>query len=276
MNKPSALMLVLILIPMTSISASQSAQESTWLHSSSGIQYRKIEAGCFDMGVDSAKTYPAGEQPFPPKTDELPRHNVCVDTFWLGTHEVTREQWHRVMGLDAPVEYPDRPIAYVTWEAAQLFLQKLNKQQPSSQANFRLPTEAEWEYACHANRPAKILTEATGSELNGLMKVAWSREPERWDPDSRNVGELQANPWGLYDMLGNVWEWTADSYLQTGYQQHQRQNPLVIQDDNRHVIRGGSFKSHYHLVRCGARNYGVAGDSLPTQGLRVVKQVSPQ
>jgi formylglycine-generating enzyme required for sulfatase activity len=104
------------------------------------------------------------------------------------------------------------------------------------------------------------------------MTVAWFNRPVRSDPHSRGVGQKIPNAWGLYDMLGNLWEWTADEYRADGYRLHQASNPLVEQDGARRVIRGASYSSDRFLVRCGSRNYGIPDDPLPTQGLRLVRQ----
>ncbi len=258
------------------VAAFSLAETRNWREPNSGIEFVRIETGCFKMGQNKAEEAVPGEVPLPPRIDELPQHEVCIDGFWMGKYEVTRAQWQRVMGgKTIQAENTQHPIANVTWEAAQGFIQRLNEISGDSkmgQQHYRLPTEAEWEYACLAGEAPNIIKYFNHEDLDRLMLAAWFREPMRWGPQSRPVGELAANKWGLYDMRGNVWEWTADEYIETGYRSHSPSNPQVNQGGHQRVIRGGSYKSDRYQVRCGARNYGVPDDPLPTLGLRVVKQ----
>lgn len=210
--------------------------------------------------------------PLAPRADEVPQHEVCVNGFWMGKHEVTREQWRLVMESLKPIDVPNdrRPAVNVSWEDANGFVRRLNAQAPAGE-RFRLPTEAEWEFACLPGEPKGDIEDAHGPRKVALLQMAWYREPQRDNPATRNVGELAANPLGLHDMLGNVWEWTEDIYLPDSYERHARDNPRVISGSDRHVMRGGSFKSDITQARCGARAHGVPNDRLPSVGLRVVR-----
>ena len=153
------------------------------------ITFVRIPAGSFDMGSDSRRSF-----------DQSPVHLVTISrSFELQTTEVTQAQWTAVMGSN-PSHFKggQLPVEQVSWNDAQLFIGKLNERDPGK--NYRLPTEAEWEYACRAGGG-----ESRYGEPNA---VAW------WfgnsDGQTHEVGQKQPNGWGLYDMLGNVWELCAD------------------------------------------------------------------
>lgn len=248
-----------------------------WQHAQTGIEFVWVAGGCFAMGAEKSGGVDRHGAPRAPRTDEVPKHQVCIDGFWMGKYEVTREQWRQVMTANQP---PDAgmaraPAIGVAWEDAQVFLQRINANAIPGQALLRLPTEAEWEFACLPGEPVGDIDDAHGPRKQALVQTAWYREPRRENPQTRNVGELAANPLGLHDMLGNVWEWTQDVYLPDGYLQHAARNPKVVSGSDRHVLRGGSYKSDITQARCGTRAYGVPNDRLPSVGLRLVRDADP-
>lgn len=247
----------------------------TWQHAQTGLEFVWLEKTCYAMGAEKSGGVNRQGEPLPPRADEVPQHSVCVDGFWMGKHEVTREQWQRVMSPETAVDVSvgRRPAMNVSWEDAQGFVQQLNVRAQVGE-RFRLPTEAEWELACQPGEPKLPIREMRSERTEELMASAWTRAPRRDDPQTRNVGELAANPIGLHDMLGNVWEWTEDVYMAKGYESHERDNPRVVLGSDRHVMRGGSFKSDLTQARCGARAYGVPNDRLPSVGLRVVREAA--
>lgn len=256
--------------------------EPTWREPASGIELVKIPAGCFSIGAVQAGERVEGLPFVVPAPDEVPRHEVCVGAFWLGRTEVTREQWHRVMtsndgaGSVGATKNADRPMAEISWHDALLFVEKLNRQ---ARGRYRLPTEVEWEYACHAGTPAaavQLQGDARVSLNVATKRLAWYADSSRLDPHSEAVGQKQANAWGLFDMLGNVWEWTADSYSKDGYARHAANNPVVTTSGTPKVIRGGSYRSDLLLTRCGARNFFPGDGRMPVIGLRVVKDFNEQ
>lgn len=251
------------------------AEPATWREPHSGATFVQVPAGCFAMGANHVGGVSHDGQPRPPGADESPRHEVCVDGFWLGRHEVTRGEWRKVTG-DAP---PGRgaethPVTHLAPEDAQRFVDKLNAL--SDAERFRLPTEAEWEYACRAGADEVYPDDNTPELVSTLTAVAWYRVPMRDDPQAAPVGERRPNAWGLHDMLGNAAEWVDDTYHPQAYAQHRKMNPRYSASAERYVLRGGSYKSDWWNLRCGARSYGLAGDRLPTAGLRLVRASSPQ
>jgi formylglycine-generating enzyme required for sulfatase activity len=174
---------------------------------------------------------------------------VAVEAFYLGKYELTQSQWQTLMGTNPSVhqgkEFADAekmPVEHVSWQDCQALLRPLNERVPG--AGFRLPTEAEWEYACRAgSRPPP--------EGSALGQFAWfransvrqprgenpSQDPNAWSP--RPVGTKKPNPWGLYDMQGNVAEWCSSLYRPYLYDAKDgRESP---DGPGLRVVRGGSY-----------------------------------
>jgi formylglycine-generating enzyme required for sulfatase activity len=157
-----------------------------------GMSFVRIPAGTFTMGSG---------QDF----NDAPAHEVTISRdFWLGVHEVTQDQFAEVMGFNPSwlaYQAGDRPVDSVTWFDAVRFCELLSEREGRT---CRLPTEAEWEYACRAGTTT---TWFFGDERDPLTEYAWT-------PDNCSVpmpvGQFKPNPWGLYDILGNVYEWVAD------------------------------------------------------------------
>ena len=164
---------------------------------------------------------PAGEFVMGSPKTESGRRNVEVQhpvtltkPFLLGVHEVTQGQWQAVMGTTPwkgkqyVKEGDDYPATYVSWNDAVEFCRKLSEKEG---LEYRLPTEAEWEYACRAGTTTAY---SFGDDASELGEYAWYRE-NAWDAGQKyahTVGQKKPNPWGLYDMHGNVWEWCEDRY----------------------------------------------------------------
>ena len=182
--------------------------------------------------------------------DEKPQHHVTVGDFLIGKYPVTQRQWVEIMGSNPSYfkNCEDCPVENVSWNDAQEFIQKLNARYPGH--NYRLPTEAEWEYA------------ARGGQLSRGYRYAGSDDPDKvaWYGDNSDikthpVGSKEPNELGLYDMSGNVWEWCEDQWHDNYEGAPTNGSAWTSDDDNRHVLRGGSWDYGALLCRVAIR-YG--------------------
>ncbi|MEZ4549845.1 MAG: SUMF1/EgtB/PvdO family nonheme iron enzyme [Desulfobacterales bacterium] len=219
----------------------------TWVEPVTGMHFSWVPSGTFSMGP--GKWDPDG------KKDEYPAHTVDIDGFWIGTYLVTQAIWKKVMAgtfwkkvrphSNNPSCFksgPDYPVEQVSWNEANEFIQKiisLNK----GKYLFRLPTEAEWEYA--ARSCGKFQKYAGGKNLDA---VAWYSANSGMA--TRPVGKKQPNAIGLFDMSGNVYEWCLDAYSETAYKNHAASNPLIAGEGPKRVIRGGSWSNSFNEMRC--------------------------
>jgi len=184
-------------------------------------------------------------------SDEKPLHKVCVDGFWIGKYEVTQGQWQKIMGRN-PAKFQkgnNFPVDQISWNDCQLFVSKLNGK---SHKVFRLPTEAEWEYAC---RSGGLDEKYSGGD--GIDQAAW------YNSNSGNsthaVGNKKANGIGLYDMSGNVNEWCADWFDNKYYSVSPARNPQQLSNagvSNKRVFRGGGFDDNPDKLRSSCRQGG--------------------
>ena len=193
--------------------------------------------------------------------DEKPVHSVTLSDYYIGQTEVTQELWQAVMGSN-PAKYekgPTLPVYYVSWNDCQEFISKLNR---LTGGRFRLPTEAEWEYAARGGNKSRGYI-FSGS--NYLGSVAWYFDNS--GGEAHPVGSKSPNELGLYDMSGNVWEWCSDWY---GYYPSSSQtNPTGASSGSRRVIRGGSWIINASFCRVANRNYYAPADSFSGLGLRL-------
>jgi formylglycine-generating enzyme required for sulfatase activity len=186
------------------------------------------------------------------------RRRVKVDDYFIGETEVTQEQWEAVMHENPSKKSgAKRPVEYVTYEMCQVFIAKLNTM---TGKHFRLPTEAEWEYAAKGGRKTKGYLYA-GS--NNIDEVAHTLQNNPQDAHEQ-VGLLKPNELGLYDMSGNVWEWCEDWYQKT---------PESKPSGNFHVIRGGAYDCNPRYCRVTNRFMYDQRRRFKHVGLRLVLQV---
>lgn len=182
-----------------------------------------VKGGSFNMGNAT------GDE------NEKPVHTVKLHDFFMSKYEVTQEQWRAVMG-DNPGYFkgcPDCPVENIDWEDAMRFIARLNE---LTGKHYRLPTEAEWEYAARGG------TETAGNQYSGsntLNDVAWYYQNS--NKKTHPVGTKMPNELGIYDMSGNVWEWCSDWYGETYYAGSPLDNPRGPLTGDMHVLRGGSW-----------------------------------
>jgi formylglycine-generating enzyme required for sulfatase activity len=189
-------------------------------------------------------------------------HEVVVGPFYMDKHLVTQEQYQRIMA-DNPSRWKadKNPVEQVRWSDAVKFCNarsRLEGLQPcydleTWQCNFeangyRLPTEAEWEYACRAETQT---TYFFGSDASKLGDYAWFDKNSGGHPQP--VAQKRPNPWGLYDMVGNVWQWCNDFYQVDYYQQSPQENPRGPKEGENKVVRGGAWKFSGDNCRSGYR-----------------------
>lgn len=167
---------------------------------STGMELILIPPGAFIMGSSYNELYGINE-------DETPAHRVTIKKpFYMGKYPVTQKQWEEIMKYNpSRIKGEDLPVENVSWDSAQKFIAKLNKKEGTD--NYRLPSEAEWEYACRAGTNTRCYF---GNDIYDLWEYAWFDENS--DEKTHPVGQKLPNPWGLYDMYGNVHEWVQDKW----------------------------------------------------------------
>jgi formylglycine-generating enzyme required for sulfatase activity len=209
-----------------------------------------IPAGEFDMGSND-------------NDSEKPVHRVKLTKgFWMGKHEVTQEQWEKVMGTNpSNFKGAKNPVEKVSWNDCQEFLKKLNE--VVRDRGFRLPTEAEWEYACRAGTKTEFYS---GDNDNDLAEAGWYSGNS--DSKTHPVGEKKPNAFGLHDMHGNVWEWCQDWY--GDYSPGDVSDPTGPSSGSLRVLRGGSWISNSAYCRTASRYSRVPAYSVSYRGFRVV------
>ena len=199
-----------------------------------------IPAGEFMMGSPETEAGRLGNET---------QHQVRITKpFYLSAHEVTQQQYLEVMDNDPSSSKGDtKPVEKVSWVDAVAFCRRLSK---SEGVEYRLPTEAEWEYACRAGTTTAY---SFGNyDASGLGEYAWHRGNS--DDTTHPVGEKLPNAWGLFDMHGNVWEWYQDWY--GGYETEQVLiDPKGAASGSRRVLRGGAFGNRARVVRAAVRSY---------------------
>jgi formylglycine-generating enzyme len=211
--------------------------------------------------------------------DEKSVHEVCIDGFYIGNHEVTQGQWEEVMGNN-PSEYKngrDYPVESVNWNDVQEFIKILNKKTGRS---YRLPTEAEWEYA--ARERGKRVRFGTGKNTIGSEEANFDASSFYKEPFSRvgknrwqttPVKTFAPNGLGIYDMSGNVCEWCQDIYSSDAYSKHQRNNPIYTGSGSGRVNRGGGWVSFPGRLRASGRYNSSPDVRRSSLGFRLARTV---
>jgi len=213
--------------------------------------------------------------------DERPVHEVTLTRgFCIGTYEVTQDQWEAVMGTSVADQLqrsraegqgrpnwdlrgsgPLHPMYLVSWNETQDFLARLNESDPAHQ--YRLPTEAEWEYAARAGSSTDY---GFGNDTTELARFGWYTENS--DYLTQPVGQLEPNAWGLFDMHGNVWEWVQDGCRD--YRSRSVVDPVGSDDEPERSMRGGSWGNPARSQRSAHRTCNAVGSRSRGLGLRLV------
>jgi len=249
-----------------------------------GMKLVLIPAGEFMMGSSEPAEELAKQEehtsrgrirPYRPDMfkQEYPRHPVRITKpFYLGMYEVTQAEYQRVMGKN-PSRFqgdPQRPVENVSWDDAVEFCRTLSQlsEEKAAGAVYRLPTEAEWEYACRAGATTRY---SSGDNPNKLGRYAW------WSDNcdnlsTRPVGQKKPNAWGLYDMHGNVTEWCADWYAEDYYAKSPVEDPIGPDSGARRVARGGSAFNSVVDLRCANRHGPFNSEGV---GFRVARSLTP-
>ena len=222
----------------------------------------EIPAGRFVMGS------PLDE---PERESQEGQHEVTISrAFWMGKFEVTQRQWESVMGGN-PSWFAksggDFPVERVSYNGIRDFLDRLAARAPGNR--FRLPTEAEWEYACRAGTTTAFSVGHTLTREQANIGDLATAAPRR-EGSTRRVGSFPANAWGLHDMHGNVWEWTEDDHCP--YAGGAATDPLARCGGELKVIRGGSWYFEADSARCALRYTHRPVDVGFSLGFRVVRE----
>jgi formylglycine-generating enzyme required for sulfatase activity len=250
-----------------------------WRDPRLGMSFVWVPAGCFEMGC--------GDWMAGCSDSEKPPHKVCLNGFWMGRHEVTQQQWRRLMGnnpSDAKRCGTQCPVEEVSWNEALEFARKLSAK---TGYLFRLPTEAEWEYACRSGGKRQIY-----SGWEAVDALAWYKENADGSPHP--VGRKLPNELGIYDMSGNVWEWCLDSFDKDAFLKATRTlgNPVFVNDRFMDIygegyarilsilrkasgyrsVRGGSWGNDADRLRCTDRIRGNPDSRRDWLGFRLVRE----
>jgi len=248
-----------------------------WRDPIAGIDFVWVPAGCFDMGS------PGNE--YGRLLWESPIHKVCLDGFWMGKYEVTQGQWKKIMGGNPSIFYKkgeDYPVDTVSWNDAKAFTRKL-EERGGKKAKFRLPTEAEWEYACRAgtrtiyywgesDKDACLYENLMDEDGKRFHNVDRSFPCKDGYPEAAPVGRFKPNQFGLHDMLGNVTEWCEDTFNPIAYMKHAPKNPIDNNPVPLRVIRGSDWRSDDSYARCAKRGSSEQKLKSFTRGFRIVRE----
>ena len=290
-------------------------KSETWVDSICGIEFIWIPPGCIEIGLSDEEeiSLSRNEEAFENLFKfQLPRHKVCVDGSWVSKFEITVRQFRQfakssnfitdaenigwvydfVVGIEKTknlswknagfVQGDNHPVVNVSWKDAKAMADWLTNQ---GSGIYRLPSEAEWEYACRAGETsvrywgdqsdaacnfANIFDLIGAKKFKGVLDGTPHNCEDGYETTSQ-VGVFRPNAFGLYDMTGNVAEWCEDTDTGDNYTKHQLNNPVVLEGGDSRVIRGGGWASMPVLARSADRQYLKQTWSNNVTGFRLVK-----
>jgi formylglycine-generating enzyme required for sulfatase activity len=237
--------------PKTEPAAEEKSAATKPITTPGGLTMALVPAGEFEMGDNNGDP------------DERPAHRVQVSAFYMDTHEMSQKAYEALMQQNpSKSKGPDKPVEQVDWYHAVLFCNMRSLKEGLKPCydsktlacdftanGYRLPTEAEWEYACRAGARGSY---SFGSDAAKLKACAWFKANA--GQTSHPVGQKSPNAWGLYDMHGNVAEWCHDFYSETFYSQSPGKDPRGPTSGDKCVLRGGSWRTSEDGCRSSARN----------------------
>jgi serine/threonine protein kinase/formylglycine-generating enzyme required for sulfatase activity len=233
-------------------------KKATYKEPNTGMEFVRVKGGCYEMG----DLFGDGDE------DEYPIHKVCVDDFYIGKYEVTNEQFRKFRAAhnsnregEENFNNNRQPVVLIAWNDAKEFANWLSKK---TGKNFRLPTEAEWEYAARSGGKKEKY-----SGDNDINKVAWYFNNSR---HTNIVGQKKPNGLGIYDMSGNVWEFCEDKYNKNAYSKHHKENPIYAGFSITRVKRGGGWSNPLWFSRTFNRDHILPVSKYDFVGFRLVME----
>lgn len=209
-----------------------------WHEPLTGMEFVRVPGACYPMG----DTFGGGDH------NELPVHEVCLKDIWIGKFEVTQGQWQALMEWNPSVYAQSElhPVDSVNQSDIAKFVARLMEKNP--QRIFRLPTEAEWEFACRAGGQQFKFGGAPPPAANTAEYA------DKHSEGTLPVGSFPANALGIHDMSGNLWEWVSDVYTADAYTRHPRDNPHYQAEGPARLLRGGGWSHDAFFARCSKRH----------------------
>ena len=232
-----------------------------------------FQMGCLDIDPDCSNSILT--------TSQKPPHTVTLSDFYIGKYEVTQKLWQDVTGKAQEIPWNSEqkkcdqcPVTDVSWDEVQIFLQKLNQTTPAGQKPYRLPTEAEWEYAARECGKAVLFgngkNEANTKEINFQDRGTNASNYEKYKKKLLKVGSFKPNALGLYDMSGNVSEWCNDKYSE--YNENPSTNPDVQDANGRaRVTRNGNYFTSARQIKTTYRLGSGQDSKAPGLGFRLAR-----
>ena len=270
MKTKLGLLLLMLLIAVGCDDSPQTQQAAESITNTLDMTFNKIPAGTFTMGSPETEE---GRQ------DDEHQHQVTISkAFYMQTTEVTQGQWKEVMGTEpwkgkefseCVKEGANYPASYVSWDDAVAYCKKLSEKEGKT---YRLPTEAEWEYACRAGTQTRW---SFGNDKKVLGDYAWYDKNafKIVEQYAHQVGLKKPNAFGLHDMHGNVFEWCHDYYEENYYKQSPAQNPPGPTSGSFRVFRGGSWSLNTRRTRSADRDRDRAFYPHYYNGCRLVREL---